>query len=59
MIEALTVQAQKLWHTSNVFRITGQERLADRLCELTFADTVFFTNSGAEAIECALKMARQ
>jgi acetylornithine/N-succinyldiaminopimelate aminotransferase len=59
LVRALTEQAGKLWHTSNVFRIPGQERLADRLCAATFADRVFFTNSGAEAIECAIKTARR
>ena len=59
LIEALTSQAQKLWHTSNLFRIPEGERLARRLVDATFADTVFFTNSGAEAMECAIKMARK
>lgn len=59
LVEALTAQAQKLWHTSNLFRISGGERLAQRLTEATFADTAFFTNSGAEALECAIKMARK
>ncbi|WP_029005513.1 aspartate aminotransferase family protein [Azorhizobium doebereinerae] len=59
LVAALTEQAQKLWHTSNLFRIKGGERLAQRLTEATFADTVFFTNSGAEALECAIKMARK
>ena len=59
LVEALTGQARKLWHTSNLYEIEGQERLARRLIEATFADTVFFTNSGAEAIECAIKMARR
>ena len=58
MVAALTEQAQKLWHVSNLYRIPQAERLADRLCALSFADTVFFQNSGAEAIECAIKMAR-
>jgi acetylornithine/N-succinyldiaminopimelate aminotransferase len=58
MVAALTEQAQKLWHVSNLYRIPEAERLADRLCALSFADTVFFQNSGAEAIECAIKMAR-
>ncbi|MFN3483469.1 MAG: aspartate aminotransferase family protein, partial [Rhabdaerophilum calidifontis] len=51
--------AQKLWHVSNLYTISGGERLARRLCELTFADRVFFTNSGAEALECAIKTARK
>jgi acetylornithine/N-succinyldiaminopimelate aminotransferase len=59
LLAALVEQAGKLWHTSNVFRIPGQERLAERLVASTFADTVFFTNSGAEAVECALKMCRK
>jgi acetylornithine/N-succinyldiaminopimelate aminotransferase len=59
LVEALTQQAQKLWHTSNLYQMPGQERLAKRLIEHTFADTVFFTNSGAEALECAIKMARK
>jgi acetylornithine/N-succinyldiaminopimelate aminotransferase len=59
LIAALTAQAQKLWHVSNIFRIPGQEELAARLCEETFADVVFFTNSGTESVECALKMARK
>jgi acetylornithine/N-succinyldiaminopimelate aminotransferase len=59
LVEALTEQAHKVWHVSNLYRIPEGERLADRLCALTFADTVFFQNSGAEAIECAIKMARK
>jgi acetylornithine/N-succinyldiaminopimelate aminotransferase len=59
LIAALTEQAGKVWHTSNIYRIPGQERLAQRLVDVTFADTVFFTNSGAEALECAIKMARK
>jgi acetylornithine/N-succinyldiaminopimelate aminotransferase len=59
LVEALTEQAKKLWHVSNLYRIPEGERLADRLCSLSFADTVFFQNSGAEAIECAIKMARK
>ena len=55
LIAALTEQAGKLWHCSNLYRVTGQERLAERLCEATFADKVFFTNSGAEACEGAIK----
>ena len=59
LVAALTAQAQRIWHTSNLYRIPGQEKLARRLIEQTFADTVFFANSGAEAIECAIKMARR
>ena len=59
LVEALMSQAQKIWHTSNIYEIPGQERLARRLVEATFADTVFFNNSGAEALECAIKMARK
>jgi acetylornithine/N-succinyldiaminopimelate aminotransferase len=59
LVEALTTQAHKIWHTSNIYHIPGQERLARRLVEATFADTVFFNNSGAEALECAIKMARK
>ena len=59
MVEAITEQAKKLWHTSNLYRIPEGERLADRLCALSFADTVFFQNSGTEAIECCIKMARK
>jgi len=59
LVEALKEQAGKLWHTSNLYRIEGQERLAERLIEVSFADTVFFANSGAEAMECAIKMARK
>lgn len=59
LVAALQEQAGKLWHTSNLYRIPGQEKLAERLVANTFADAVFFTNSGAEAIECALKAARR
>lgn len=59
LVSALTAQAQNLWHTSNLYRIPEGERLAARLAELTFADVTFFTNSGAEALECAIKMARK
>lgn len=59
LIKALCEQAEKVWHTSNLFRIAGQERLADRLTAETFADRVFFTNSGAEAVECAIKAVRK
>ena len=59
LVAALTEQAGKVWHTSNVYRIPAQERLADLLVDATFADTVFFTNSGTEACELAVKMARK
>jgi len=59
LVAALTEQAQKLWHCSNLYRVSGQERLAERLCEATFADKVFFCNSGAEACEGAIKLARR
>jgi acetylornithine/N-succinyldiaminopimelate aminotransferase len=59
LVAALTAQAQKLWHTSNLFHIPEAERLADRLVAHSFADRVFFTNSGAEALEGAIKTARK
>jgi acetylornithine/N-succinyldiaminopimelate aminotransferase len=59
LVKALTEQANTLWHTSNMFRVPGQERLAQRYCDLTFADRAFFTNSGAEAIEACIKIARR
>lgn len=59
LVAALTAQAQQLWHVSNLFRIPEQERLAERLTAATFADRVFFCNSGAEAIEGAIKTARR
>jgi acetylornithine/N-succinyldiaminopimelate aminotransferase len=59
LVAALREQAGKLWHCSNLYRIPGQERLAQRLVDASFADSVFFANSGAEAIECGLKMARK
>ena len=59
LVAALTEQAGKLWHVSNLYRIPEQERLADLLVDATFADTVFFTNSGTEAAELAIKMARK
>jgi len=59
LVEALTEQAKKVWHVSNLYRIPEGERLADRLCAASFADTVFFQNSGAEALECCIKMARK
>ena len=59
LVAAITDQAGKLWHVSNLYRIPGQQELADRLTGATFADTVFFTNSGTEAMELAVKMARK
>ena len=59
LIKALTDQAHKVWHTSNLFRVAGQESLGRRLVDNTFADTVFFTNSGVEAWECAVKVVRK
>jgi len=59
LVAALTDQAQNLWHVSNLYQIPQQQALADKLVEHTFADTVFFTNSGTEACELAVKMARK
>lgn len=59
LVKALTDQAQNLWHVSNLYHIPQQQALADKLVEHTFADTVFFTNSGTEACELAVKMARK
>jgi acetylornithine/N-succinyldiaminopimelate aminotransferase len=59
LVDALKRQAEKLWHISNIFQIPGQEQLATKLCETSFADVVFFTNSGTEAVELALKLARK
>ena len=59
LVAALKAQAEKLWHCSNLYRIAGQEKLAQRLVDNSFADTVFFCNSGAEAMECAIKTARR
>jgi acetylornithine/N-succinyldiaminopimelate aminotransferase len=59
LVEALTEQAAKLWHVSNLYQIPGQSRLGERLAENSFADRIFFTNSGAEALECAIKTARR
>ncbi|MVA98540.1 acetylornithine/succinylornithine family transaminase [Nitratireductor sp. CAU 1489] len=59
LVAALGEQAGKLWHVSNLYEIPGQSRLGERLVKNTFADKVFFTNSGAEALECAIKTARR
>ena len=59
LVAALNEQASRLWHTSNLYRIPSQEKLARRLVANSFADTVFFTNSGVEAIECGLKTIRR
>ena len=59
LVETLTAQATALWHTSNLYRIPTQEELAERLVAATFADTCFFTNSGTESCELAVKMARK
>ena len=59
LVAALTEQAGKLWHTSNLYQIPQQQALADKLTDATFADTAFFTNSGTEACELAVKMARK
>ena len=59
LVEALKTQAEKLWHVSNLYDSPQQERLAARLCENSFADRVFFTNSGSESMECAFKTARR
>lgn len=59
LVQTVRDQAEKLWHVSNIFSIPGQEALAEALCASSFADVVFFTNSGTEAVECALKTARK
>jgi acetylornithine/N-succinyldiaminopimelate aminotransferase len=59
LVAALTEQANKLWHVSNLYEIPEQRRLGERLVAATFADKAFFTNSGAEALECAIKTARR
>ncbi|MGZ3410337.1 MAG: acetylornithine transaminase [Xanthobacteraceae bacterium] len=59
LVEALTAQAKKLWHVSNLFRIPEAERLAERLCAASFADLVFFCNSGTEAMEGVIKVTRK
>jgi acetylornithine/N-succinyldiaminopimelate aminotransferase len=59
LIDAVSEQAKTLWHVSNLFQIPGQTRLAERLVTNSFADTVFFNNSGAEAVELSIKVARK
>src|ERR1051325_11895652 len=59
LAEALIEQAKKVIHVSNLYRIPGGERLAERLCALSFADLVFFANSGAEAMEGVIKVVRK
>ena len=59
LVAALTAQANAIWHTSNLYQIPQQQALADKLVAHTFADTVFFTNSGTESCELAVKMARK
>ncbi len=59
LVSALKNQADKVWHLSNLYEVPGQETLGARMTEATFADKVFFTNSGAEALECAIKTARR
>ncbi|PJE35383.1 acetylornithine transaminase [Pseudooceanicola lipolyticus] len=59
LVAALSEQANALWHTSNLYQIPNQQALADKLVEHSFADTVFFTNSGTESCELAVKMARK
>ncbi|MFT7099342.1 MAG: acetylornithine/N-succinyldiaminopimelate aminotransferase, partial [Rickettsiales bacterium] len=59
LVEALTTQAKKLWHVSNIYQGKELENLADKLVANTFADHVFFCNSGAESVECGIKMMRR
>ena len=59
LVAALAEQAQKVWHVSNLYEVPEAERVAQRLCDASFADVVFFCNSGAEAMECTIKMARK
>jgi len=59
LVEAITKQANRVWHVSNLYRIPESEQVAERLCAASFADVVFFCNSGAEAMECAIKTARK
>ena len=59
LVAALKAQAEKLWHVANLYQIPEQERLAERLVANSFADTVFFNNAGAEALECGIKLVRK
>jgi acetylornithine/N-succinyldiaminopimelate aminotransferase len=59
LVKAMTEQLSKVWHVSNLYKMPDGEKLADRLCKASFADVAFFCNSGAEAVECAIKMARK
>jgi len=59
LVAAVVEQSKKLWHVSNLYRIPEAERVAERLCAASFADLVFFCNSGAEALECTIKTARK
>src|SRR5205085_9662850 len=59
LVAAIVEQSKKLWHVSNLYRIPEAERVAERLCASSFADLVFFCNSGAEALECTIKTARK
>src|SRR5215475_2556153 len=59
IVAAITEQVKKVLHVSNLYRVPEAERLAARLCEASFADVVFFCNSGAEAMECSIKIARK
>lgn len=59
LVQTLKNQAEEIWHLSNLFEIPGQKKLATRLCDNSFADRVFFTNSGVEAMEMAIKTARR
>ena len=58
LVNVLKKQSEILWHTSNLYKNNNQELFAEELCKKTFADKVFFTNSGAEAIECGLKVVK-
>jgi len=59
VVAALMEQGQKLWHISNLYTIPEGERLAERICDASFAESVFFSNSGVEAIECGIKVVRK